>query len=62
VIRDGENGFLFAAESRDAAGEATARALALDDSALATMSAAGKRHVATEFAPDREIEVLLELL
>lgn len=62
VIRDSDTGFLFAAESRDAAGEATARALALGDDALAAMSAAVKQHVATEFSLDREIEVLLGLL
>lgn len=62
VIRDGETGFLFTAESRDAAGEATARALALDDDALSKMSAAVKRHVSEAFSLDREIDVLLGLL
>lgn len=62
VIRDGETGFLFAAESRDAAGEATARAVALDDGALSAMSAAAKRHVTEAFSLDREIDVLLGLL
>ena len=62
VIRDGETGFLFTAESRDAAGEATARALVLDDDALAAMSNAAKQHVSAEFSLDREIDVLIGLL
>jgi glycosyltransferase involved in cell wall biosynthesis len=62
VIRDGETGFLFAAESRDAAGEATARAVAIADDSLSAMSAAAKRHVTETFSLDREIDVLLGLL
>lgn len=62
VVEDGMTGFVFRAEDRQAAGEATARALALDDSALAAMSAAVRARIRERFSPGREIDALLQLL
>ena len=62
VIQDGETGFLFAGDDRQAAGEAAARALALDDAGHEAMSARVRQHVAGEFTIDREVDALLELV
>ncbi|MBM3783706.1 MAG: glycosyltransferase family 4 protein, partial [Acidobacteria bacterium] len=61
VLADGENGFLFAAESREAAGEATACALSLDDASLRAMSVRVRASVEAGYSLDREIEALLTL-
>lgn len=60
VIADGVYGFLFASESRVAAGEATARAL--DCGELEEMKARVRAFVATEFSPERELDVLCGLM
>jgi glycosyltransferase involved in cell wall biosynthesis len=62
VIRDGDNGFTFNAVCRDNAGDATVRALSLEPERLAMMSARVKSFVATEFSPERELDVLARLL
>lgn len=62
VVEDGETGFVFKAEDRAAAGEATGRALALGDEELAAMSAAVRARVRERFSPEREIDTLLELM
>ena len=56
----GEAGCVFAAEDREAAGEATARALAHPDGA--GLAAAARRFVRETFSLDREREALLDLL
>lgn len=60
VITDGENGFVFANDSRTAAGEATARALDVAD--LEGMSARARAFVEMEFSPARELDVLCGLI
>jgi glycosyltransferase involved in cell wall biosynthesis len=60
VITDGRNGFVFANSSRAAAGEATARALAVTD--LPEMSERVRSYVAEAFSPDRELDVLCGLM
>lgn len=62
IVRNGQNGFLFACEDREAAGEATAAALALTDAELAEMSATARADVGREFSPDRELDALCELI
>jgi glycogen synthase len=62
VILDGDNGFVFASEDREAAGVATRRALDLDAVALQQMSARAKEFVEVEFSPDRELDALCELI
>ncbi len=56
VIIDGENGFLFPAEDRDAASKATARALGLSDEELSSMSERARAHVASKFTVERELD------
>jgi len=62
VIADGETGFLFASENRDEAGRATARALALSDGELSTMSTGVREHVASAYSLERELDTLCELM
>jgi glycosyltransferase involved in cell wall biosynthesis len=62
VVRDGHTGFVFPAGNRDAAGEATERALALDEAGLRAMSERVRREVAERFTVQREIEALFEML
>ena len=62
VIAEGVTGFVFRAENRDAAGEATARALALDDNGLRAMSERVRRNVSVNFTVARELDVLMDLL
>lgn len=62
IVGDGATGFLFAAEDRAAAADAVARALALDDAALAAMRERVRAHVAEHFTIDRELDVLMALI
>lgn len=62
VVEDGVTGLVFRAEDRQAAGAATARALALTDQELATMSEAVRTRIREEFSPAREIDTLVDLL
>lgn len=62
VITDGETGFLFAAEEREAAGAATARALALDDAALAALAARVRAYATETFSLERELDALCALM
>jgi glycosyltransferase involved in cell wall biosynthesis len=60
VITDGENGFVFANSSRAAAGEATARALAVTD--LGEMAGRVRAFVGEAFSLERELDVLCGLM
>ncbi|MCC6587189.1 MAG: glycosyltransferase [Bryobacterales bacterium] len=62
LIADGENGFLFRPENRDAAGQATSRALALSDGEKTVFSNRARAVVQERFTLDRELDVLLDLL
>lgn len=62
VVTDGETGFLFDAEDRDAAGAATARAVGLSAAERARMSERVSDHVAEEFSADRELDALCRLI
>ena len=62
IVTDGETGFLFPAENREAAALATRRALALSRDEARAMGDRAHQAVATRFTLDREIEALLELL
>jgi glycosyltransferase involved in cell wall biosynthesis len=62
LIADGETGFLFASENRDAAGAATERALALDPAELLSMSERVQQFVTTEFSLQRELDGLCKLI
>lgn len=62
VVQDGVTGFVFQAENRRAAGDATRRALALGNEELAVMSAGVKARIRAEFSPERERSTILELL
>lgn len=62
VVADGETGFLFQAENRGSAGEATARALALSDADRSAMSGRVRAHVRDTFSPERELDIICELL
>jgi glycosyltransferase involved in cell wall biosynthesis len=62
VIREGETGFVFTAENRDAAGAATERALDLGESELRAMSDRVRRDVAEQFTVEREVGVLQRML
>lgn len=62
IVTDGETGFLFPAENRDAAGAATRRALALSPEQARAMGERARHAVATRFTLDREIDALVELL
>ncbi len=62
VVEDGVTGFVFRAEDRDAAGEATRRALESGNEDLAAMSAAVRAMIRERFSPEREIDVLTDLL
>ena len=62
VIAEGDTGFVFRAGNRDAAGDATARALALDDTGLCAMSERVRRNVSEKFTVTREVDVLVDLL
>lgn len=62
LITDGETGFLFRPENREAAGQATSRALALSDEEKPAVSARAKAMVGERFTLARELDVLLDLL
>jgi glycosyltransferase involved in cell wall biosynthesis len=62
VVADGRTGFVFATEDRDAAAACLDRAFALSDEQLAAMGEAARKLVAEEFSPQRELDVLCELL
>ncbi|MDX2154112.1 MAG: glycosyltransferase family 4 protein [Bryobacteraceae bacterium] len=62
VVEDGVNGFVFRAENREAAGEATRRALDCSNERLTELSAAARALVRERFSPEKEIDALLALL
>lgn len=62
VVTDGETGFLFDAEDRNAAGAATARAVGMSGADRARMSDRVREHVATEFSAERELDALCRLI
>lgn len=62
VVRDGETGFVFRAENRDAAGAATRRAIEAAPEELSAMSRRVKAAVTARFTVDREVDTLIELL
>lgn len=62
VVENGVTGFLFAAENRAAAGEATRRAAGLSDDALAAMSSRARSSVAERFTPRAELDAIEALL
>ena len=62
IVADGATGFVFPAEDRAAAAEATRRALALSDADLADMKARAQCHVRESFSPERELDVLWEAI
>lgn len=62
IVEDGVTGFLFAAENRDAAGEATRRAVALSKDELAALSARARASVAERFTPRVELDTLVRLI
>lgn len=62
LIVHGENGFVFPAEDRGVAAQATAAALALSNRELVTMKERCREFVMREFPLDRECGVLLELI
>ncbi len=62
VIEPGVSGFLFPAEDRAAAADATSKALGLGDDELAAMSEHARDRVTQTFSPERELDVLSEIL
>ncbi|MGC4053759.1 MAG: glycosyltransferase family 4 protein [Paludibaculum sp.] len=62
VVEDGVTGFVFRAEIRGAAGEATRRAVELSGEDLAGMSAAVRARIRDRFSPEREIDTILDLI
>jgi glycosyltransferase involved in cell wall biosynthesis len=62
VVTDGETGFLFDAEDRDAAGAATSRAVEMSAAERGRMSERVREHVSTEFSADRELDALCRLI
>lgn len=62
IVGDGETGFLFPAENREAAGAATLRALALSTEEARAMGERARQAVTTRFTLDREIDTLVDLL
>jgi len=62
VVSDGVTGFLFASEDRNAAGAATARAVALTRDEWTSMSEAVRGHVTSAFSLDRELDTLCQLI
>lgn len=62
VLTDGETGFLFDPEDREAAGDAMERALDLDEAALGSMGQRVRDHVSEAFSETRELDGLEELM
>ncbi len=62
VVEEGVTGFVFRAEDRQAAGEATRRALELTDDELAALSARVRGTIRERFSPEREIDALVDLI
>jgi glycosyltransferase involved in cell wall biosynthesis len=62
VVEHGKTGFLFRAEDRCAAAEATRAALRLSDEELSIMAGRARTHVTKHFTVDRELDVLYELM
>ncbi len=61
VLVDGETGFLFEAEDLHAAGEATRRALELDDAQVRAMQSRVREYVMDTFSAARELDALEHL-
>jgi galacturonosyltransferase len=62
VVEDGVTGFVFRAENRQAAGEATRRALSLSGGELAEVSARVRAMIRERFSPERELDTLADLI
>lgn len=62
IVEDGVTGFVFRAENRTAAGEATRRAVELPGEELAAMSARVRARIRESFSPEREIDTILDLI
>jgi glycogen(starch) synthase len=62
VVKDGETGFVFRAEDRSAAAEATARALGLSDSRRKAMGIRARDCVLTNYSFEQEAETLKRIL
>jgi glycogen synthase len=62
VISDPETGFLFPPEDRAGAARAITRALDLTDPQLAALSARVRHHVAANFSPARELDLIAALI
>lgn len=62
IVEDGATGFVFRAENRMAAGDATRRAVELPGEELAAMSARVRARIRDSFSPEREIDTILDLI
>ncbi|MEW6262546.1 MAG: glycosyltransferase family 4 protein [Thermodesulfobacteriota bacterium] len=62
VVQDGETGFVFPAADRQAAAEVTARALNLPENQRLAMGRRAREYVIENHSPDREAEVLMDIL
>lgn len=62
VVEDGVTGLVFRSGDRWAAGAATRRAVEMGEDELRAMSRASRSRVLERFSPERELEILLELL
>ena len=61
MIEDGVNGFLFEPRAASSLAESIDRYLSLPDPVLVSMGEAARAKVAQEFAPQRHLDMLLEL-
>jgi len=62
IVEDGQTGFVFPADDRRAAADATARALGLDADRRVAMAEAAARSIADRFSLERETDALCEVL
>ncbi|MBI5570461.1 MAG: glycosyltransferase [Desulfomonile tiedjei] len=62
VVTDGQTGFVFRAQDREAAAEALGRALRLSPSARAAMGAAAREFVRVNYSMERETDALCQIL
>jgi glycogen(starch) synthase len=62
IVEDGRTGFVFPADDRRAAADATARALGLDASGRTAMAEEAAKSVSERFSLDRETDALCEVL
>ncbi len=62
IVEDGRTGFVFPADDRRAAAEATARALDLDADERARMAKLASQSVSERFSLERETDALCEIL